>query len=138
MQDRGLHGLNRWRCAALIAAIACCTGTLLAAQQADGSSPPTPGTTAVVNPKARLEKLQEFLKNAEANGDKRREAAALIGIGETYFLTGDSKTAMENYLRALPLVQSLGLKQGEAVVPDGHGRGKPRSFRGAGVARIHA
>lgn len=114
MQERRLLKLNLCGCAALMAAIACCTGMPLMAQQPDET--PTPGAVPSSNPKARLEKLQEFLKNAEANGDKRREAAALIGIGETYFLTGDSKTAMEQYLRALPLVQSLGLKQGEAVV----------------------
>ena len=46
----------------------------------------------------------------------RSQAAALLVIGEQYWMTGDSQTAMEKFSRALPIVQKLGLKQGEAMV----------------------
>ena len=105
MRHRRIPVLSRRLCAVMIAVFGFLPGVRLFAQQA-----------ATAGTQARLDQLQAILKKAEAEGDGLHQAGALLAIGEVYLFTGDSQTAMENFSRALPIVQRLGLKQGEAMV----------------------
>jgi CHAT domain-containing protein len=116
MRDRRILIHSGLVCAAVIAAIASIPSPRLFAQQGDEGHVAVSGPALPASTQDRVDQLQALLKKAEADGDLRRQAAALIAIGETYLLTGDSQTSMDKFSRALPMVQSLGLKQGEAIV----------------------
>jgi CHAT domain-containing protein/Tfp pilus assembly protein PilF len=116
MRDRRTHVLSGSICVAVAAAFAFFPCTSLAAQQADKAPSTVPGRAVPEGTQAKLDQLQAILNKAESDKDAKTEAAALIAIGEVYLLTGDSQTAMERLSRALPIVRSLGLKQGEAIV----------------------
>ena len=113
MRDRRISVLGGSVCIVAIAAVVSFPGVCLLAQQASKSGP---GAGVPQSTQTMLTQLQTVLAIAEATGDAMREAAALIGIGEQYLVTGDSQTAMENFTRALPIVRRLGLKPGEAMV----------------------
>jgi CHAT domain-containing protein/Tfp pilus assembly protein PilF len=100
----------------LLALVAGFAGMPLCGQQQGGARTPVAGESMPGEARTRIERLEEVLKEAQAQGDRKREAGALILIGETHLLTGDSKTSMEYFERVLPMVRSLGLKAGEATV----------------------
>lgn len=102
--------------AALITVILFFAAMSSPAQTAGDTPVAVPGNSPSSSAKTRLDQLQAVLKKAEVDGDARREAGALLLIGEIYLMTGDSQTAMNNLSRALPIVQSLHLKLGEANV----------------------
>ena len=103
-------------CVAVIAALTAFQCTLSLAQRADKPQLPVPGPALPQATQTELDQLQAMLSKAESDGDGMREASALIAIGETYLRTGDSQTAMDKFTRALPIVRSLKIKQGEAIV----------------------
>src|ERR1035438_1746459 len=113
MRDRRISVLGGSVCIVAIAAVVSFPSVCLLAQQASKSGP---GAGVPQSTQTMLTQLQTVLAIAEATGDAMREAAALIGIGEQYLVTGDSQTALENFTRALPIVRRLGLKPGEAMV----------------------
>jgi len=116
MSHRRIRIPSKWVWAALSMAILSYAAMSSPAQTAGEASVAVPGKSIPSNTKTRLDQLQEVLKKAEAEGDTRREGGALILIGEIYLMTGDSQAAMNNLSRALPIVQSLHLKLGEANV----------------------
>ncbi len=116
MRYRRIPVLSGTVCTAVIAAFTCFPGTSSFAQQASQAQLPAPGAVIPATAQTRLDQLQEELRKAEADRDGLHQAAALLAIGEVYLFTGDSQTAMEKFTRALPIVQKLGLKQGEAMV----------------------
>ena len=56
----------------------------------------------------------EAVKLASALKDRRREAAALNGIGAVYSKTGQPQKALDFYQQALPIRKAVGDKAGEA------------------------
>src|ERR1017187_7316286 len=116
MRDRRIPVLSRSVCGAMIAVFASLPGVRMFAQQADPPPMAVPGQAAIAGTQEKLDQLRAILQKAEADGDGLHQAAALLVIGEQYWMTGDSQTAMEKFSRALPIMQRLGLKQGEAMV----------------------
>lgn len=92
------------------------SGASWAAQQNLPSPPSAPGTAVSPSTQERLDQFQALLKKAVADGDARRQAAALFAIGEIYLMTEDTKSAMENLSSALSIAQALKLRQGEAMI----------------------
>lgn len=127
MRDRRIHVLGGSVCAAV--AFAFCLCPSLPAQQAGTVRSTVPGSALPESTQATLDQLQAILNKAEADKDSKSEAVALIAIGEVYLQTGDSQTAMEKLSRALPIVRSLGLKQGEAMVLMDMGAGSREASR---------
>ena len=116
MRDRRIPVLSGSVSVAMIAVFVSFPGVRLFAQQADPPQMAVLGQAATAGTQEKLDQLQAMLKKAEADGDGLHQAAALLAIGEVYLYTGDSQTAMEKFSRALPIVQKLGLKHGEAMV----------------------
>src|ERR1019366_9112160 len=116
MRDRRMPVLTGSVCVAVIAFFASLPGVRLFAQQADPPQMAVPGQAVPGRAQATIDQWQANLNKAEADGDGTRQAVALLAIGEQYWMTGDSQTAMEKFSRALPIMQRLGLKQGEAMV----------------------
>ena len=116
MRHRKTHAFGGSVCIAVASALAFFPCSSLPAQQPDKAPSNTPARALPESTQARLDQLRAILNKAEEDKDTRSEAAALVAIGELYLLTGDSQTAMEKLSRALPIMRSLGLKPGEAIV----------------------
>jgi tetratricopeptide (TPR) repeat protein len=116
MQHRRRPVLAGGFCVVVIAAWASLPCTWLFAQQADKSQLSVPVQAVPASTQTTIDQLQAILNKADADGDGPRQVAALLAIGELYWMTGDSQTAMEKFSRALTIVRSLGLKPGEAMV----------------------
>ena len=82
MQERRFALPRRAICAALLAFIGCFAATSLHGQPQDESRTTDAGQAMPANIRARLQQFEEILKQAQADGDRTREAAALIYIGE--------------------------------------------------------
>ena len=66
--------------------------------------------------KKALHLYEEAVKLAAALKDRKREAAALNGLGLVYSNTGEPQKALDFYQQALPLARAAGDKASEATI----------------------
>ena len=91
------------------------------AQQPVSDSGASQGAALPVDIQAKLDKMQEALKAAQAAGDARAEAKALNQVSDVYLYTSNYKKALDGYNQALALARAENDVLDEAAALNGIG-----------------